>query len=140
MNKNGKVEDLKIKRQEVMLGGGEKAIQKQKESGKLTARERIDLLLDPNSFNEYDLFAQHEARDFGMADKVLNGDGVVIGSGTVNGNPVCVYAQDFTVSGGSLGLMHAKKITKIMDMAMNMRVPCIGINDSGGARIQEGVG
>ncbi|MDL2262563.1 acyl-CoA carboxylase subunit beta [Bacteroidales bacterium OttesenSCG-928-I21] len=136
---NKKIENLQQKRTETMLGGGEKAIQKQKDSGKLTARERIDLLLDKGSFNEYDLFAQHEGRDFGMSDKVLNGDGVVIGTGTVNGNPICVFAQDFTVSGGSLGLMHAKKITKIMDVALNMRVPLVGINDSGGARIQEGV-
>ena len=109
MSKNEKVELLKSKRQEVMLGGGEKAIQKQKDSGKLTARERIDLLLDPNSFNEYDLFAQHKATGFGMEKKVLNGDGVVIGTGTVNGKVICVFAQDFTVVGGSLGLMHANK-------------------------------
>ncbi len=139
MSKNTKIEALAQKRQEVMLGGGEKAIEKQKSQGKLTARERIDLLLDKGSFNEYDLFAQHEARDFGMIDQVLNGDGVVIGTGTVDGKPVCVFAQDFTVSGGSLGFMHAKKITKIMDVAMKMRVPLVGINDSGGARIQEGV-
>lgn len=140
MSNNEKVELLKSKRQEVMLGGGEKAIQKQKDSGKLTARERIDLLLDPNSFNEYDLFAQHKATGFGMEKKVLNGDGVVIGTGTVNGKVICVFAQDFTVVGGSLGLMHANKITKIMDVAMSMRVPLVGINDSGGARIQEGIG
>lgn len=140
MGDNKKIEILREKRKDVMLGGGENAIQKQKESGKLTARERIDLLLDKGSFNEYDLFAQHEGRDFGMGDKVLNGDGVIIGTGTVEGAPICVFAQDFTVSGGSLGLMHAKKITKIMDVALNMRIPLVGINDSGGARIQEGVG
>ncbi|MDD3858672.1 MAG: acyl-CoA carboxylase subunit beta [Bacteroidales bacterium] len=140
MNKNEKIEALLQKRQAVMLGGGEKAIQKQKESGKLTARERIDLLLDKGTFNEYDLFVQHDARDFGMADKVLNGDGVIIGTGLVEGKPVCVFAQDFTVVGGSLGYRHAMKITKIQDVAMTMKVPCIGINDSGGARIQEGVG
>ncbi len=140
MSNNEKVELLKSKRQEVMLGGGEKAIQKQKDSGKLTARERIDLLLDQNSFNEYDLFAQHKATGFGMEQKVLNGDGVIIGTGTVNGKVICVFAQDFTVVGGSLGLMHANKITKIMDVAMSMRVPLVGINDSGGARIQEGIG
>ncbi len=139
MNKNEKIEALSKKRQEVMLGGGEKAIQKQKDSGKLTARERIDMLLDPDSFNEYDLFVQHEAKDFGMMEKVLNGDGVIIGTGTIDQRPVCVFAQDFTVVGGSLGYMHAKKITKIQDVAMRMKVPCIGINDSGGARIQEGV-
>jgi len=139
MNKNEKIEALQKKRHEVMLGGGEKAIQKQKDSGKLTARERIELLLDDGSFSEYDLFAQHEAKDFGMMEKVLNGDGVIIGTGTIDNRPVCVFAQDFTVVGGSLGYMHAKKITKIQDVAMRMRVPCIGINDSGGARIQEGV-
>jgi methylmalonyl-CoA decarboxylase subunit alpha len=96
-------------------------------------------LVDPDSFHEYDLFVEHEARDFGMATKVLHGDGVVIGSGTIYGEPVCLFAQDFTVAGGSLGLMHARKITKIMDHALKMRVPLIGINDSGGARIQEGV-
>ncbi len=139
MNNNKKIETLINKRQEVMLGGGEKAIQKQKDAGKLTARERINLLLDKDSFNEYDLFVQHEAKDFGMMEKVLNGDGVIIGTGTIDNRPVCVFAQDFTVVGGSLGYMHAKKITKIQDIAMKMRVPCIGINDSGGARIQEGV-
>ncbi|HRW63911.1 MAG TPA: acyl-CoA carboxylase subunit beta, partial [Bacteroidales bacterium] len=107
--------------------------------GKMTARERIITLLDENSFHEYDMFVEHEARDFGMATKVLHGDGVIIGTGTIYGAPVCIYAQDFTVAGGSLGLMHARKITKIMDHAMKMRVPIIGINDSGGARIQEGV-
>lgn len=139
MSTNEKINALHQKRKEVMLGGGEKAIQKQKESGKLTARERIDLLVDKGSFNEYDLFVQHDARDFGMADKVLNGDGVIIGTGTVDGRPICVFAQDFTVVGGSLGYMHAMKIAKVQDLAMKMRVPCIGINDSGGARIQEGV-
>jgi len=95
--------------------------------------------LDENSFHEYDLFVEHEARDFNMDKKILHGDGVIIGTGTIFGAPICIYAQDFTVAGGSLGLMHARKITKIMDHAMKMRVPIIGINDSGGARIQEGV-
>lgn len=139
MSINKKIEALNQKRKEVMLGGGEKAIEKQKESGKLTARERIELLVDKGSFNEYDLFVQHSAREFGMADKVLNGDGVVIGTGTIDGRPICVFAQDFTVVGGSLGYMHAMKIVKIQDLALKMRVPCIGINDLGGARIQEGV-
>ncbi|MBQ1969664.1 MAG: acyl-CoA carboxylase subunit beta, partial [Paludibacteraceae bacterium] len=102
--------------------------------------ERIEELLDKGSFQEYDLFVKHEIHDFGMAGKELAGDGVVTGTGTVGGSPVCVYAQDFSVQGGSLGLMHARKITKIMDHAIKMKVPCIGINDSGGARIQEGVG
>ncbi len=139
MDQNEKNLILRKKRNEVMMGGGPNAIEKQKASGKHTARERIDLLLDKGSFKEYDLFVQHDARDFGMADKVLNGDGVIIGTGTIDGKPVCVFAQDFTVVGGSLGYMHAKKITKIQDIAIKMRVPLIGINDSGGARIQEGV-
>ena len=123
----------------VTQGGGEKAIGKQKASGKMTARERIAALLDEGSFHEYDLFVEHKCQDFGMAGKELAADGVVTGSGTINGRPVCIYAQDFTVAGGSLGLMHARKITKVMDHAIKMGVPIIGINDSGGARIQEGV-
>ncbi len=113
---------------------------KQKSIGKLTARERIHALLDEGSFQEYDLFIKHDGRDFGMEKKELAADGVVTGTGTIHGEPVCIYAQDFTVSGGSLGLQHARKITKIMDIALKMKCPLIGINDSGGARIQEGVG
>jgi acetyl-CoA carboxylase carboxyltransferase component len=105
----------------------------------MTARERIITLLDPNSFHEYDLFVEHAARDFDMDKKHLPGDGVITGTGTISGFPVCIYAQDFTVAGGSLGIMHARKISKIMDHAMNLKIPIIGINDSGGARIQEGV-
>lgn len=131
--------DLRKRKKEVELGGGEKAIEKQVAMGKKTARDRIMSILDDNSFHEYDLFVEHTARDFDMDKKVLHGDGVIIGTGTVYNQPVCIYAQDFTVAGGSLGLMHARKITKIMDHALKMRVPCIGINDSGGARIQEGV-
>ncbi len=116
-----------------------KAIEKQKAMGKLTARERIIALLDENSFLEYDMFVKHDNTDFGMQDKELPGDGVIIGTGTICGSPVAIFAQDFTVAGGSLGFMHARKITKIMDYALNMRMPLIGINDSGGARIQEGV-
>lgn len=134
-----KIQELKKKREEVQMGGGEKAIEKQQAMGKMTARERIISLLDDNTFHEYDLFVEHVARDFNMEKKVLHGDGVVIGTGTLHGEPVCIFAQDFTVAGGSLGLMHARKITKIMDHALKMRVPLIGINDSGGARIQEGV-
>ncbi len=132
-------DDLLKKREEAQLGGGEKAIKKQLSLGKMTARERIMTLLDEDSFHEYDLFIQHGARDFDMDKKTLPGDGVVTGTGTILGNPICIYAQDFTVAGGSLGLMHARKITKIMDHAIKMRVPLIGINDSGGARVQEGV-
>jgi acetyl-CoA carboxylase carboxyltransferase component len=131
--------DLRKRKREIQKGGGDKAIEKQTQMGKLTARERIVALLDKNSFHEYDLFVEHSARDFGMETKVLAGDGVIIGTGTIYNKPVCIFAQDFTVAGGSLGLMHARKITKIMDHALKMRVPLIGINDSGGARIQEGV-
>lgn len=131
--------DLRKRKEKVLQGGGEEAIQKQVAMGKLTARERVTSILDEDSFHEYDLFVEHEARDFGMEKKELHGDGVIIGTGTIYGEPVCIFAQDFTVAGGSLGLMHARKITKIMDHALKMRVPLIGINDSGGARIQEGV-
>ena len=134
-----KIENLNERKEKVMKGGGDKAIEKQHSIGKLTARERINRLLDDGSFHEYDLFIQHDAREFGMASKEMAGDGVVIGTGTVAGRPIAVFAQDFTVAGGSLGLMHARKITKIMDYAMEMRIPLVGINDSGGARIQEGV-
>lgn len=134
-----KIRELKEKRDKILLGGGEQAIEKQKAMGKRTARERIMVLLDKDSFNEYDLFVEHDARDFDMEKKSLPSDGVIIGSGTIYGAPVAIFAQDFTVAGGSLGLMHSRKITKIMDHALKMRMPLIGINDSGGARIQEGV-
>lgn len=131
---------LRQKKAIVEKGGGEKAIEKQLAMGKMTARDRIRALLDEDSFHEYDLFVQHEEKNFGMDTKDLPGDGVITGTGTINGNPVCIYAQDFTVMGGSLGIQHARKITKIMDHALKMKMPCIGINDSGGARIQEGIG
>jgi methylmalonyl-CoA decarboxylase subunit alpha len=131
--------ELRKRMQDALQGGGAKAIEKQKATGKMTARERIISLLDPNSFHEYDLFVEHSGKDFDMDKKYLPGDGVLTGTGTLNGHPVCIYAQDFTVAGGSLGYMHAKKITKIMDHAMKLKIPIIGINDSGGARIQEGV-
>ena len=134
------ISSLREKKAILQKGGGEAAIEKQIAMGKQPARERIAALLDKDSFCEYDLFVKHEVHDFGMASKELPGDGVVTGTGTINGKPVCIYAQDFTVMGGSLGLMHARKITKIMDHALKMQMPCIGINDSGGARIQEGVG
>ena len=136
---NKKIRELQEKREKILLGGGEQAIEKQKAMGKRTARERIMALLDENSFNEYDLFVEHDARDFDMDKKSLPSDGVIIGSGTIYGAAVAIFAQDFTVAGGSLGLMHSRKITKIMDHALKMRMPLIGINDSGGARIQEGV-
>jgi len=134
-----KSSDLRRRMRNALRGGGEKAIEKQKATGKLTARERIIAVLDDNSFHEYDLFVEHAAKDFDMDKKYLPGDGVITGTGTIYSHPVCIYAQDFTVAGGSLGWMHAKKITKIMDHALQLKVPLIGINDSGGARIQEGV-
>ncbi|HEY4784466.1 MAG TPA: acyl-CoA carboxylase subunit beta [Bacteroidales bacterium] len=134
-----KILELQKRRELVQLGGGEKAIEKQIAMGKLTARERIMSILDEGSFNEYDLFVEHDARDFDMDKVTLAGDGVITGTGTINNQPVCIYAQDFTVAGGSLGSMHARKITKIMDHSLKMKMPLIGINDSGGARIQEGV-
>ena len=136
---SSKIRELQEKREKLLRGGGEQAIEKQKAMGKRTARERIMALLDEGSFTEYDLFVEHDARDFDMDKKSLPSDGVIIGSGTIGGSPVAIYAQDFTVAGGSLGLMHSRKITKIMDHALKMRMPLIGINDSGGARIQEGV-
>ena len=139
MSIRGKTTELQRRMREALRGGGTEAISKQKAGGKMTARERIIALLDPKSFHEYDLFVEHAGRDFDMDKKYFPGDGVVTGTGTLNGYPVCIYAQDFTVAGGSLGYMHAKKITKIMDHAMKLKIPLIGINDSGGARIQEGV-
>jgi acetyl-CoA carboxylase carboxyltransferase component len=139
MPDNKKLRELKEKQEKLLLGGGEQAIEKQKAMGKRTARERIMALLDKNSFSEYDLFVEHDARDFDMDKKSLPSDGVIIGTGTIYGAPIAIFAQDFTVAGGSLGLMHSRKITKIMDHALKMRIPLIGINDSGGARIQEGV-
>ena len=123
----------------LLLGGGREALESQKKKGKLTVRERLDLLLDQGSFIETDLFVEHSAQDFGMSTKKLAGDGVVTGIGRVDRRPVAVFAQDFSVAGGSLGRAHAGKITKVMDCARDMRIPLIGINDSGGARIQEGV-
>ena len=139
MSLRDKVFEFFKKKESVMQGGGAKAVEKQISMGKLTARERIMKLLDPGSFHEYDMFVEHKCQDFGMSSKQLPGDGVVTGTGEISGHSVCIYAQDFTVAGGSLGYMHARKITKIMDHAMKLGVPIIGINDSGGARIQEGV-
>jgi methylmalonyl-CoA decarboxylase subunit alpha len=134
-----KIEELHSRKQEIELGGGAKAIDKQHQSGKLTARERINMLLDQGSFVEMDAFVKHRCNEFGMEKKQAPAEGVVTGYGTVDGRLVYVYAQDFTVIGGSLGEMHAKKIWKVMDMAVKMGAPIVGINDSGGARIQEGV-
>jgi propionyl-CoA carboxylase beta chain len=133
------LEELRRRREAAMLGGGTDAIRKQHGKGKLTARERIDLLLDPGTFEELDAFKTHRCHDFGMERKVVAGDGVVSGFGRVDGRPVCVFAQDFTVFGGSLSGANAEKICKIMDLAMKVGCPVVGLNDSGGARIQEGV-
>ncbi|MDD4515588.1 acyl-CoA carboxylase subunit beta [Massilibacteroides sp.] len=134
------IQELRKKKEVLKKGGGDAAIEKQIAMGKLTARDRILSLVDKDSFQEFDMFVKHDGRDFGLDKKDFPGDGVITGTGTIYGAPVCIYAQDFTVAGGSLGLQHARKITKIMDHALKMKCPVIGINDSGGARIQEGVG
>src|SRR5512146_1842779 len=133
------IEALEARPAEARLGGGQRRIDAQHGKGKLTARERLDVLLDPGSFEEYDMFVTHRAVDFGMGETGTPGDGVVTGWGTINGRMVYVFSQDFTVFGGSLSETHAQKICKIMDMAMKVGAPVIGLNDSGGARIQEGV-
>ena len=133
------LEVLEQRRSSARLGGGQKRIDAQHAKGRLTARERIDILLDEGSFEELDMFVEHNCVDFGMNETHIAGDGVVTGSGTVNGRLVFVFSQDFTVFGGSLSERHAQKICKIMDMALKVGAPVIGLNDSGGARIQEGV-
>ncbi|MEY3876103.1 MAG: hypothetical protein RIR50_1274 [Pseudomonadota bacterium] len=133
------IQQLEAKRELARLGGGQKRIQAQHAKGKLTARERIELLLDAGTFEEWDMFVEHRCHDFGMADQTVPGDGVVTGYGMINGRLVFVFSQDFTVLGGSLSEAHAEKICKIMDQALKVGAPVIGLNDSGGARIQEGV-
>jgi len=133
------IRQLEERRARARAGGGKKRVDSQHSRGKLTARERIDLLLDPGSFEEWDMFVEHRSTDFGMDKTHVPGDGVVTGHGTINGRTVFVYSQDFTVFGGSLSETHAEKICKIMDQAMKVGAPIIGLNDSGGARIQEGV-
>ncbi|NMM43451.1 acyl-CoA carboxylase subunit beta [Rhodospirillaceae bacterium KN72] len=133
------LEQLEARREEAWMGGGQKRIDAQHGKGKLTARERLEILLDEGSFEEYDMYVTHRATDFGMADQKVAGDGVVTGWGTINGRMVYVFSQDFTVLGGSLSETHAEKICKVMDMAVKNGAPVIGLNDSGGARIQEGV-
>ncbi len=133
------IEELNRRREAACMGGGQKRIDAQHARGKLTARERIELLLDDGSFEEWDMFKEHRCTDFGMAENTVPGDGVVTGYGTISGRLVFVFSQDFTVFGGSLSESHAEKICKIMDHAMKVGAPVIGINDSGGARIQEGV-
>jgi acetyl-CoA carboxylase carboxyltransferase component len=136
---NSKLEELKSLKAEIALGGGEKRIESQHKSGKLTARERLELLFDEGSFVELDVFVQHRSHNFGMEKNRFYGDGVVTGYGNVDGRLVYAYAQDFTVLGGSLGEYHANKIVKVQEMALKLGAPIVGLNDSGGARIQEGV-
>ena len=135
----GKLADLERRRYEAIHAGTARAVERQHAKGKMTARERIDALLDPGSFSEFDELARHRATDFGMAKNRPYGDGVVTGYGTIDDRPVCVFSQDFTVNGGSLGEVYGEKIVKVMDHALKTGCPMIGINDSGGARIQEGV-
>jgi propionyl-CoA carboxylase beta chain len=133
------LKELEERRAVARAGGGAKRIEAQHARGKLTARERVELLLDEGSFEEFDMFVEHGCTDFGMEATKIPGDGVVTGWGTVNGRAVYVFAKDFTVFGGSLSEAHARKIIKIQDMALRNRAPIIGLFDAGGARIQEGV-
>ena len=130
------IQELQDRREQARLGGGAARIDRQHAAGKLTARERIDALLDPGSFEETDMFVVHRTRDFGMDGNTIAGDGVVTGSGRINGRLIYVYSQDFTVFGGSLSAAHASKIVKILKLAVQNGAPIIGLNDSGGARIQ----
>src|ERR1700740_3285369 len=132
------LEQLEKKREAARQGGGQKRIDAQHKKGKLTARERLELLLDEGTFEEWDMFVEHRSVDFGMADNKIPGDGVVTGYGMINGRLVFVFSQDFTVFGGRLSEAHAEKICKVMDQAMKVGAPVIGLNDSGGARIQVG--
>jgi len=134
-----KIKDLKEREAKILMMGGEKAVAKQKEKGKLTARERLDIFFDPGTFRELDMFVSHRCVNFGMEKIDIPSDGVITGHGLVDGRPVFAFAQDFTARAGSLGEMHSRKICKIMDMALKAGVPFVGMNDSGGARIQEGV-
>ena len=136
---SGKIDELKKRSSRLMTMGGEKMIAKQRAQGKLTARERIALLFDEGTFQETQIFVKHRSTLFGLGDKEINADGVVTGYGRVTGRIVFAAAQDFTSAGGSLGEMHAKKIWKVMEMAADARKPFIALNDSGGARIQEGI-
>src|SRR5512145_2696483 len=138
-NNQEKIKELLELRQKAKLGGGEKRIEAQHKKGKLTARERLALLLDEGSFEEFDMFVSHRSIDFGLDKETYLSDGVVTGYGTIDGRLVYVFSQDFTVFGGSLSEMYAQKICKVMDKAMKVGAPIIGLNDSGGARIQEGV-
>src|ERR687897_3370481 len=139
MSGQHRFEELRRRQVQAELAGGEERIRRQHKAGKKTARERLELLLDPRSFLELDRFVVHQSHDFGMEEQKVLGDGVVTGSGRIHGRPVFVFAQDFTVFGGSLSESYARKICKIIDLAIKAGVPVIGLNDSGGARIQEGV-
>ncbi len=139
MSLEEKLNHLEQMRQQARLGGGQDRIDAQHQKGKLTARERIELLVDERSFEEFDMFVTHRSSDFGLGEQRVLGDGVITGCGKIHGRPVFIFSQDFTVFGGSLSEAHAEKICKIMDMAMKVGAPVIGLNDSGGARIQEGV-
>ena len=134
-----RISELVERRATARLGGGQERIDAQHKKGKLTARERLELLLDAGSFEEFDMFVQHRCTNFGMDAQHFDGDGVVTGQGTIDGRLVYVFAQDFTVSGGSLSKTMSEKICKVMDLAVRNGAPCIGLNDSGGARIQEGI-
>lgn len=133
------VDRLAEKRAAALAGGGQRRVDAQHAKGKLTARERLAVLFDEGSFREWDMFVEHDCTDFGMQDNRIPGDGVVIGYGNINGRLTFAFSQDFTVLGGSLSAAHAKKICKVMDHCMRVGAPIIGLNDSGGARIQEGV-
>src|SRR5213595_2784419 len=137
--KQSKLDQLRDRQQQAEQGGGPARVEKQHAAGKMTARERVDFLLDEGTFQEFDKLVEHRSRDFGMDEQLYPGDGVVTGHGLIDGRKVFVFAQDFTVFGGSLSETHAEKICKVMDMAMKVGAPVIGLNDSGGARIQEGV-
>ncbi|HCX13761.1 MAG TPA: methylmalonyl-CoA carboxyltransferase, partial [Rhodospirillaceae bacterium] len=133
------IQQLDEKRAAARVGGGQRRVSVQHGKGKLSARERVELLFDEGSFEEWDMYVEHRCEDFGMGDQRVPGDGVVTGYGTINGRPMFVFSQDFTVFGGSLSESHAKKILKVMEKAVQVGAPVIGLNDSGGARIQEGV-
>ena len=139
MSTEQKIMEMQDKKYTLQQGGGQMRIKLQRDKGKLTARERIAKLVDSGSFVEIDAFVTHRCSDFGMDKEIAPSDGVITGYATIDNRPIYLYSQDFTVRGGSLGEMHAKKITKVMDMAMKMGCPIICINDSGGARIQEGI-
>jgi propionyl-CoA carboxylase beta chain len=134
MSLQERFEELHRRHAEALLGGGEDRVRRQHKAGKKTARERLELLLDPGSFSEIDKFVVHQTQDFGMAEQRIPGDGVVTGSGRIHGRPVFVFAQDFTVFGGSLSEAYARKICKVMDLALKTGTPVVGLNDSGGAR------